>query len=177
MGKESQKKKDKRHLAKNLADSEKACCNCGKPGKHFVPPSFGEKGFFACEELAKKVEDTILGGGIKPNPTLQEYLDYKFKIDDEGFVRVIRRNCFNGNGLLMPVCYDDLEDAYRMGQKSNHKVLESLLTELEWARMTVKDKLKFGMDEEQAIKSRERRCNGVLIKAIRKVKGMLNEEV
>lgn len=27
---------------------EPPCLNCGKPGRHFVPPSFGEPGFFAC---------------------------------------------------------------------------------------------------------------------------------
>lgn len=24
------------------------CINCGKPGAHFVPPSFGEEGFYTC---------------------------------------------------------------------------------------------------------------------------------
>lgn len=25
------------------------CRNCGEPGAHFVPPSFGEDGFFMCD--------------------------------------------------------------------------------------------------------------------------------
>lgn len=25
------------------------CLNCGERGPHFVPPSFGKKGFFACK--------------------------------------------------------------------------------------------------------------------------------
>lgn len=25
------------------------CINCGKPGPHFVPPSFGESGFYTCQ--------------------------------------------------------------------------------------------------------------------------------
>lgn len=27
----------------------KACPNCGKKGPHFVPPCFGDPGFFVCE--------------------------------------------------------------------------------------------------------------------------------
>jgi len=26
------------------------CSNCGKPGAHFVPPSFGDEGFFSCDK-------------------------------------------------------------------------------------------------------------------------------
>lgn len=25
------------------------CTNCGQPGRHYVPPSLGEPGFFYCE--------------------------------------------------------------------------------------------------------------------------------
>lgn len=25
------------------------CPNCKRPGKHYAPPSFGERGFYACE--------------------------------------------------------------------------------------------------------------------------------
>jgi len=28
---------------------EGKCINCGEKGAHFVPPSFGDKGFFICE--------------------------------------------------------------------------------------------------------------------------------
>lgn len=24
------------------------CLNCGQPGPHFVPPSFGDRGFYIC---------------------------------------------------------------------------------------------------------------------------------
>lgn len=25
------------------------CRNCGQPGSHFAPPSFGQRGFFMCD--------------------------------------------------------------------------------------------------------------------------------
>jgi hypothetical protein len=28
-----------------------ACPNCGKPGPHFVPPSFGNGGFYLCTKF------------------------------------------------------------------------------------------------------------------------------
>lgn len=30
------------------------CRECGKPGPHFVPPSFGEAGFFMCTGRVEK---------------------------------------------------------------------------------------------------------------------------
>ena len=30
------------------------CPNCGKIGRHYVPPSFGEEGFFFCVKGEKK---------------------------------------------------------------------------------------------------------------------------
>ncbi len=27
------------------------CLNCGHPGAHYVPPSFGDSGFFACKSF------------------------------------------------------------------------------------------------------------------------------
>jgi hypothetical protein len=27
------------------------CPRCGRPGQHFVPPSFGDPGFYACEAM------------------------------------------------------------------------------------------------------------------------------
>ena len=32
------------------------CPNCGKQGPHFVPPSFGEDGFFICEPSSQSGE-------------------------------------------------------------------------------------------------------------------------
>ena len=67
---------------------------------------------------------------------------------------------------LVPILMDRLEET--------DKVLREVLHEQEWARMTYKDKLKFGMDEKDAIKSRERRYNGVFMTTIRKIKELLN---
>lgn len=35
---------------------ESVCLNCGKNEAHFVPPSFGEEGFFICEKPKKEKE-------------------------------------------------------------------------------------------------------------------------
>ena len=32
---------------------EPTCPNCGKPGNHFCPPSLGDLGFYACDEINK----------------------------------------------------------------------------------------------------------------------------
>lgn len=45
-------KKLKRALAA-YRKPEPPCVNCGEPGKHFVPPSFGDPGFFACPPKEK----------------------------------------------------------------------------------------------------------------------------
>ena len=50
------------------------------------------------------------------------------------------------------------------------KVIKEVLPELEWARMTYKDKLTFGMPEDQAIRRRERRYNGVFMTTISKAR-------
>ena len=42
--KRQKKKKNKVHV--KLVEK---CINCGEKGAHFVPPSFGDKGFFICE--------------------------------------------------------------------------------------------------------------------------------
>jgi hypothetical protein len=39
--------------------SETACINCDKPGAHFVPPSLGEEGFFACEVFEDRKKETL----------------------------------------------------------------------------------------------------------------------
>jgi hypothetical protein len=41
---------------------------------------------------------------------------------------------------------------------------------LEWGYMTLKDKLQFGLPEEEAIKAREKRVRGVLKDAIKRLK-------
>lgn len=54
--------------------------------------------------------------------------------------------------------------------------LEEILEELEWGYSTLKNKLTFGMPENEAIKFRERRCKGVLFESIRKLKEILKSE-
>ena len=41
------------------------CGNCGEAGPHFVPPSFGDPGFYACEALNRPapVADPTTDGG------------------------------------------------------------------------------------------------------------------
>ncbi len=41
-----------RELSRNrkLSARFKNCLNCGEPGPHFAPPSFGDPGFFTCEK-------------------------------------------------------------------------------------------------------------------------------
>ena len=46
MARRAKKKKKRRNFDPH---KPRKCINCGKPGPHFVPPSFGEKGFFTCE--------------------------------------------------------------------------------------------------------------------------------
>lgn len=43
------------------------------------------------------------------------------------------------------------------------------LEKLEWTLMTLRDKLTFGMSEEEGIKFRERRVEGVLIDAVEEI--------
>ena len=33
------------------------CSNCGEEGPHFVPPSFGDPGFFICVSLEEKTQN------------------------------------------------------------------------------------------------------------------------
>jgi len=47
--------KRKRKKGKPFKPSEshvraRPCSNCGEQGPHFVPPSFGDPGFFICEK-------------------------------------------------------------------------------------------------------------------------------
>lgn len=39
-----------------LPRPKRPCPNCGQPGPHFMPPSFGEPGMWICDQLNK--EDT-----------------------------------------------------------------------------------------------------------------------
>jgi hypothetical protein len=42
-------KKIKRIAAAYKKPSTHRCSNCNQLGKHFVPPSFGDEGFFMCD--------------------------------------------------------------------------------------------------------------------------------
>jgi hypothetical protein len=53
--------------------------------------------------------------------------------------------------------------------------LEDILNDLEWAYDTLKYKETFGMDEEQAIKFRERRSRGVFLTSIKEIKQIIQE--
>jgi hypothetical protein len=46
------------------------------------------------------------------------------------------------------------------------------LEKLEWALMTLTDKLTFGMDESEAVYRRESRCKGVLVDVIDEIKAL-----
>lgn len=48
--------------------------------------------------------------------------------------------------------------------------MSNISEKLEWALMTLKDKLTFGMDESQAVYRREARVRGVLVDAVKEVK-------
>lgn len=74
---------------------------------------------------------------------------------------------------LVPILMDRLEEA-ELNRRIVKKSLKEILKGQEWARMTYKDKLRFGMSEDQAIKSRERRYNGVFMNSISKLKDLLN---
>jgi hypothetical protein len=42
--------KDVRENERKVAAMRQSLCpNCKRPGSHFAPPSFGEKGFYICE--------------------------------------------------------------------------------------------------------------------------------
>lgn len=98
----------------------------------------------------------------------------QYTLDNCTSIRDRGRYCTNQSyeeslrNSLVPILMDRLEET--------DKVLKEVLKEQEWARMTYKDKLKFGMTEDQAIKSRERRYNGVFMTTIRKIKEVLKIE-
>lgn len=44
------KRRARAEAARIRRQNETPCPNCGQPGAHFVPPSFGEPGFFICDD-------------------------------------------------------------------------------------------------------------------------------
>lgn len=47
----------RRSAERKLASKLRMCWNCGEPGPHFVPPSFGDPGFYICEKKEVQVDD------------------------------------------------------------------------------------------------------------------------
>lgn len=48
----------------DLYNRLRTCSACGEPGPHFVPPSFGDEGFFMCTQMldhGKAVQATVYG--------------------------------------------------------------------------------------------------------------------
>jgi hypothetical protein len=41
------------HRIETNPKPEDLCSNCGKPGPHFVPPCFGDEGFYMCDRFEK----------------------------------------------------------------------------------------------------------------------------
>jgi hypothetical protein len=58
-------KKAKRRIQK-LEEFLTVCSNCGQRGRHFVPPSSGEEGFFACKSQGLPDDDRELNGRDEP---------------------------------------------------------------------------------------------------------------
>ena len=56
------------------------------------------------------------------------------------------------------------------------EVINKIHDEISWCRITYKDKLKFGLPEDQAIKARERRYNGVFMTILDDIKPFIKDE-
>ena len=65
----------------------------------------------------------------------EDYYSKHFKINNDGELKHIRSGCFGGNGLMEPVCRDNLEALYNLGQARN-KELEDLQNQLGHAKMS-----------------------------------------
>lgn len=61
-----QKKRQKQGdgFSREFRQRLKKCMNCGEDGPHFVPPSFGDKGFFMCD---------VNKPGFKIEPSRENY--------------------------------------------------------------------------------------------------------
>lgn len=56
MDKRKQKKVKRLAAAYIPTHRRPVCPNCGQVGAHYVPPSFGEAGFYACETVEAAVK-------------------------------------------------------------------------------------------------------------------------
>jgi len=36
------------------------CPNCGQPGRHFMPPSMGDRGFYVCGEMLRLRQEGLV---------------------------------------------------------------------------------------------------------------------
>lgn len=57
--------------------------------------------------------------------------------------------------------------------RNNKKVISNVIEQLEWAQMTLREKLQFGLPEEHAIKRREARSRGVFLSEIPRLKELI----
>lgn len=180
MGKESKKKRDARNRANNQKKNKKPCIKCGEHGAHFVPPSLGDDGFFSCQVKTKEIDPEFkreLEVVLPKITDAERYAIENFRSTDEGDLVHIRRGCFNGNGLNETICFGNIEDAYNAGANTvkahYNKQISETLEDLLWAQDTLRSKLKFGLDEEQAVYRRETRCKGVFLTAIRELQELI----
>ena len=62
---------------------DQKCNNCGRPGRHFVLPSFGEAGFYACEaielEEVRRQRDEL---AVRLNAAEDEIKSLKLQIEE-----------------------------------------------------------------------------------------------
>ena len=61
MGKRQRKSKQRRMRPKST-NYLSTCPCCNKKGPHFIPPSFGDKGFFICESSIETLRCSVCGG-------------------------------------------------------------------------------------------------------------------
>jgi hypothetical protein len=64
---DKRKQKKIKRAAAAFKKPNRPCPQCGKPGPHFVPPYFGEEGFWACEsfqDFQEGLEAKLLEAGL-----------------------------------------------------------------------------------------------------------------
>ena len=61
MGKRQRTTKKRKNYLR-IGKNPDRCPNCGEYGPHFVPPSFGDKGFFICPSAISKDADREMIG-------------------------------------------------------------------------------------------------------------------
>jgi hypothetical protein len=64
---------------------------------------------------------------------------------------------------------------YLKMKTKNREVLQEVINSLEWAKLTIDDRLQFGLPETMAIQIREARVKGVLSEVLKKLRELKNE--